>query len=80
MDWAREKVHLMIRSTPQNWETCGSRITLRLFREGLIDKSKENATEIFPISSKSSKRTKENFFLTKLWMKSILFFNKMMSN
>ena len=29
--------------------------------EGLIDKSKENATEIFPISSKSSKRTKENF-------------------
>ena len=29
--------------------------------KGLIDKSKENATEIFPISSKSSKRTKENF-------------------
>ena len=29
--------------------------------EGLIDKSKENTIEIFLISSKSSKRTKENF-------------------
>ena len=29
--------------------------------EGLINKSKKNATEIFPISSKSFKRTKENF-------------------
>ena len=29
--------------------------------EGLIDKSRENAMKIFPISSKSSKRTKENF-------------------
>ena len=28
--------------------------------EGLIDKSKENTTEIVPISSKSSKRNKEN--------------------
>ena len=30
-------------------------------KEGLIDRSKENATEILSISSKSSKRTKENF-------------------
>ena len=29
--------------------------------EGLIDKPKENTTQIFAISSKSSKRTKENF-------------------
>ena len=31
--------------------------------EGLIDKLKENATEIFLISSKSYKRTKEKFLL-----------------
>ena len=32
--------------------------TPQLIMEGLIDKSKENATKIFPISSKSFKRTK----------------------
>ena len=34
--------------------------------EGLIDKSKENTTEIFPISSKSFERTKKKNFSHKI--------------
>ena len=64
-EWLQDRLKTNLYETATRC-LCGSNNlgimkTPQSIMEGLIDKSKENTTKIFVISSKSSKRTKKNF-------------------
>ena len=64
-EWLQDRLKTNLYETAAR-RLCGSKNlgimkTPQSIMEGLIDKSKENTTKIFVISSKSSKRTKKNF-------------------